>query len=76
MFICDKRSDEILDVIGKLEDKKNQACCQALNDMFKTLPLYKKVICNFLKKNARVLTFETSKKRTYVNIGSFFAGVP
>ena len=25
---------------------------------------------------SRVLTFETSKKRTYVNIGSFFAGVP
>lgn len=28
------------------------------------------------KSEGRVLTFETSKKRTYVNIGSFFAGVP
>lgn len=28
------------------------------------------------KCSLRVLTFETSKKRTYVNIGSFFAGIP
>ena len=47
MFICDKRSDEILDVIGELEDKRIQEGCQTLNDMFKTLTCYKKVICNF-----------------------------